>query len=70
MHEPYDPSPEEIRMACEEIQATWTDHERYRRSAGRDQQAKIDSCRPASRFAEIEVRQSNENTNFPSGDWE
>ena len=31
---PIDPTPEEIRKVCEQIQAGWTDDERLRRAGG------------------------------------
>ena len=33
----YLPTAEEIRMACQEYQATWSDYERYRRAGGMEQ---------------------------------
>lgn len=33
---PYDPSPEELKTACESIQKTWTEKERLRRIGFKD----------------------------------
>ena len=33
----YNPTPEEIRKRCLEIQETWSDYERFRRAGGREE---------------------------------
>jgi len=50
-----DPTPEEIRSACEEIRKEWTERDFYRRKVGRPSDNCLDTQKVKINIAVVEV---------------